>query len=143
MKSIAILLASLGLVTATWAAGTPVIVVLQSRATPSIPGAPTTAVYLSLHNEGARADRLLGASSPFAARIEIHRTNMSAGVSSMRPVDGVDLPVGGQIEFGSGGLHLMLVGLVRPLLPGMALPLTLKFQSAGEVKVVVPVLAVK
>jgi periplasmic copper chaperone A len=50
------------------------------------------------------------------------------------------VPVGSLVEFRSGGNHLMLVGLARPLVAGMVLPLTLKFQRAGEIKVNVPVM---
>jgi copper(I)-binding protein len=40
-----------------------------------------------------------------------------------------------------GGDHLMLEGLVAPLVPGEAVPLTLRFASGGTVEVTAPVVA--
>jgi hypothetical protein len=123
-------------------AAAPTIAVLNPQARASIPGAPTAAVYLTVHNIGGAADRLLGASSPLAARVELHRSQMKDGVASMRALPGIDMPVGGAIELKPGGYHLMLVGLVHPLEAGESLPLTLKFLHAGNVQVSVPVVAV-
>jgi copper(I)-binding protein len=39
----------------------------------------------------------------------------------------------------SGGLHIMLMGLKSPLKAGQQLPLTLKFQKAGVVRLSVPI----
>ena len=60
-------------------------------ATPSIPGTSNGAAYLaSIENNGAAADRLVRASTPIAARVEIHTMNLDAqGVMRMREIDGV------------------------------------------------------
>jgi periplasmic copper chaperone A len=118
----------------------PGIQVLQPSAFATAPGAPTAVVLLTLHNIGASADTLLGAKTPLAGKVEFHSSRMSGGVMSMRPLAKVPVPVGSLVEFHSGGNHLMLVGLVRPLTAGMVIPLTLKFQKGGELKVDVPVL---
>ena len=91
--------------------------------------------YLSLHNPGKTADRLLGASSPAAERIELHLMAMEGDVMRMRQVESVELPPGGRVELKPGGLHLMLMGLKQPLQAGQAVPLTLRFEKAGEVPV--------
>jgi copper(I)-binding protein len=116
------------------------IQVMQPKAFATAPGAPTALVLLSLHNTGAVADTLLGASTPLAARVEMHSMNMVGGVMSMRPLATVAVPVGSLVEFRSGGNHLMLVGLTRPLTPGMVVPLTLRFQKAGAQQLSIPVL---
>jgi periplasmic copper chaperone A len=123
-----------------WALAASGIQVLQPKAFATAPGAPTALVLLSLHNTGGSADTLLGARTPLAGKVEIHSMDMTGSVMSMRPMASVPVPVGSLVEFRSGGKHLMLVGLARPLEPGMVIPLTLKFQKAGEIKVNVPVL---
>jgi periplasmic copper chaperone A len=115
------------------------IQVLQPKAFATVPGAPTALVLLSLHNTGASADVLLGATTTLAGKVEIHGTDMRSNVMSMRTLQSVPVPVGSLVEFRSGGNHLMLVGLAQPLTVGMVVPLTLKFQKAGELKVNVPV----
>ena len=122
------------------AAAASAIQVMQPKAFATPPGAPTALVLLSLHNTGASADVLLGAKTPLAGKVELHGTSMAGGMMRMRPLDRVPVPVGALVEFKSGGNHLMLVGLPRPLTAGMVIPLTLVFQKAGEVKVNVPVL---
>ncbi|MFT3905290.1 MAG: copper chaperone PCu(A)C [Steroidobacteraceae bacterium] len=115
--------------------------VMQPTASATPPTATTAAVYLMVHNAGASSDRLIGASTPIADKVEIHTVEMKGDVMQMRPVDGLDLAVGGMIEFATGKQHLMLVGLKQPLKAGDKFELTLKFAKAGELKVNVPVTA--
>jgi periplasmic copper chaperone A len=115
------------------------IQVMQPRAFATPSGAPTALVLLTLHNIGATADTLLGASTPLAAKVEMHSMDMTGGTMRMRPLKNMPVPVGSLVEFRSGGNHLMLVGLKRPLVAGQVVPLTLRFQKAGAVRVDVPV----
>jgi len=50
--------------------------------------APTAAGYLSLSNTGAASDRLIGAASPAADKVEVHQMSMDGGIMRMRPVTG-------------------------------------------------------
>lgn len=93
------------------------------------------AVYVTLVNRARAADRLIGAESPRAARIEMHRSSMAGGVMRMERIDGVDLPARATVKFEPGGLHLMLMGLKAPLAVKTDLPLTLIFEKAGRVEV--------
>jgi len=102
-----------------------------ARATP--PGAKVAAGYMKI-TSGA-ADRLVGASSPAAARVELHVTEQKGEVMRMRQVKGYDIPAGGSFELAPGGAHLMLVDIKAPLKAGMKVPMTLRFEKAGEVKV--------
>jgi copper(I)-binding protein len=125
----------------TVTAAGPTIMVMQPRALASIPGTQSTAVYLTLHNVGGTTERLLRVTSPLAAGVDIHSMVLKDGVMQMRPLDGIDVPAGGMVEFGSGGTHLMLSGLAQPLNAGMVLPLTLYFRQSGQVTIKVPVVA--
>lgn len=104
----------------------------RTTATASVPGVG----YLVVENTGADDDRLLAAHSPAAARVELHRTEIEDGIARMRPaLEGVALPAGTIVELGPGGYHLMLMGLAEPLAAGQRVPLTLRFERAGEVAV--------
>jgi copper(I)-binding protein len=105
-----------------------------SRAT--APGQSTGAGYMVVLNQGNEPDQLVGASSPAAARVEIHTHSVdSQGVARMREVSSVELPAGGEIRFAPGALHLMLVDLAQPLKAGQNVPLTLSLEKAGRVEV--------
>ena len=103
-----------------------------SRAT--APGAKVGAGYMVLRNKSSSADRLLGASSPAAARVETHIVEKQGEVMRMREVKGYDVPAKGSFELKPGGPHLMLVDIKRQLKEGEKLPVVLRFQNAGEVK---------
>jgi copper(I)-binding protein len=104
-----------------------------ARATP--PGAKTGAAYLTVVNNGTAADRLLGATTPLADKVEFHRETEENGVSRMREVPGVEVKPGAKVTFKPGEMHMMMVGLKQPLKEGQNLPLTLQFEKAGNVAV--------
>lgn len=108
-----------------------------ARATP--PGAANGAVFFTLHNRGAEADRLRKASSPASKLVELHNHVMDGGVARMRQVPEVAVPAGGSAALQPGGLHVMLIGLQQPLRDGEAIDLVLHFDKAGERKLRVPV----
>ena len=99
------------------------------------PGAPVGGGYLAIRNKAAAGDRLVGASSPVAGRMELHEMTMEKDVMKMREVKGMDVPAKGALEFKPGGYHLMFIELKKPLKQGEKVPVTLKFAKAGEVKV--------
>ena len=102
-----------------------------TRATP--PGAKVGAGYMKI--KSTAGDRLVGASSPAAARVEMHVTEKKGDVMRMREVKAYDIPARGGFELSPGGAHLMLVDLKAPLKEGAKVPLTLRFEKAGDVKV--------
>jgi copper(I)-binding protein len=104
-----------------------------SRATP--PGAEIGAGYLTIRNASANADRLVGASSPAAGKVETHVTIKDGDISRMREVKGYEIPAKGVFELKPGGAHLMLVNLKAPLKEGDKVPLLLKFERSGELRV--------
>jgi periplasmic copper chaperone A len=109
-------------------------------ATPSPAGAKNGAAYVrTLRNTGDQADRLVGASTPAAQSVEIHRSVIDANnVMRMRAVDGITVPAGGELRLRHGGeFHLMLIDLKAPLKDGARFPMTLRFEKAGEREVTV------
>ena len=104
-------------------------------ARPTPPGVANGASYFALSNSGAEPDRLLGAASEIAERVEIHNHIMDEGIMRMRKVDAVDVPAGGSVNFAPGGLHIMFLGLKEELVPGESFSLTLTFEQGGEITV--------
>ena len=102
-----------------------------ARATPG----PTAAAYLELRNDGGEADRLIGASSPLAERIEFHAHRMADGVMSMAAVPEIALAPRETVRLRPGELHLMLFRIAHALRPGDRFPLSLTFERAGTVTV--------
>ena len=103
---------------------------LWAHATP--PAARVAGGYLVMRNTGPGADRLVGASSPASERVEMHSMSMEGGVMKMRELKNIPLPAGGTLELRPGETHLMFVNLNRPFKVGEAVPVTLRFERAGE-----------
>lgn len=120
------------------------VTITHPFATPTPPGVTQGAAYIAtLENAGRLPDRLLRASSPVAAQVELHTMSVDAGqVMRMRELPDLPLAPGATLRMRPGnGVHLMLVGLKAPLKEGDSFPLVLEFERGGraEVKVVVQV----
>ena len=102
-------------------------------ARPTVQGQQAGGGYLSITS--AAADRLLGGSTQVAQQFELHTMAMRGDVMEMRQVDAIELPAGKKVELKPGGLHVMFIGLKAPLKVGDKVPVTLKFEKAGELKV--------
>jgi periplasmic copper chaperone A len=111
-----------------------------SRATPS--GAKTAAVYMTIDNKSGTADRLTGASSDVADKLQIHEMKVENGVMQMREIaGGLPIPANGSAVLKPGGYHVMLIGLKKPLSAGEKFPVTLNFEKAGNISLTVSVQA--
>ena len=104
-------------------------------------GSETSAVYLSIRNSGPIDDTLLDVQTDVAVAAEIHRTTAQDGVMRMGPAGPLLVPAGGTLALEPGGLHIMLIGLHQDLRPGSQVRLTLRFERAGDVEVLVPIRA--
>ena len=99
--------------------------------------------YLTITNNGSRADRLIGGAAPFAGRVEIHEMAVTDGVMRMAPVaGGLEIAPGATVELKPGGFHVMFMGLTEPPAEGDTVPVTLRFERAGAVTVSMPVAGV-
>jgi copper(I)-binding protein len=61
------------------------------------------------------------------------------GMMMMRKVEAIDVPAGGEVMLKPGGLHLMFIGLAKPLVEGETVAVTLVFEKAGEVALSLPI----
>lgn len=131
-----LLIITLGL--ASTAAFAQAVKVEQPWARPTVQGQQGGGGFLRIVG-GAAPDKLLGASSEIAGRVEVHTMEMKGNVMHMREIGSLDVPAGKTVELKPGGLHLMFMDLKTPLANGSSFPLTLRFEKAGEVKVNVQV----
>lgn len=117
----------------TYSAGGLQIASPWARATPK--GSTVTAGYLTITNKGTETDRLVGGSAEMAARLEVHETVTEDGVGRMRQVKNLEIKPGQTIELKPGGMHVMLVGLKKPISQGQTIKGTLVFEKAGTVAI--------
>jgi len=123
------------------AAATAAVTIESPWARATAPGATAGGAYATLVNAAAAEIRLLGGSTPMAARVEVHEMTMEGQVMRMRPVEGgLAIPAGGEAALAPGGYHLMLLELNQPLVEGSSFPLTLDFSDGSSVTVSVTVL---
>jgi hypothetical protein len=107
----------------------------------STPGRATNgATYISkIQNHGKKMDRLIATTSSAAKRLQIHNTITENGIAKMRHVKAMDIHVRHTASLKPGGYHIMMMGLQKPLKAGDTFPLTLEFEKAGKVEIIVEV----
>ena len=89
--------------------------------------------FVTIHNKGDTADKIVSASSDAADRVELHTNLSENGIMKMRQIKSIDIPANSMVELKSGGIHMMIFGLKKPFKPGDMIPLTLTFENAGPV----------
>ena len=90
--------------------------------------------FFVITNTGAEPDRLTGANSPAAEKVEIHAIKVTGGDIGMRArAEGLAVPAGVTLTLQPRGYHLLLLGLRTAPLPGASLPVTLILERAGSI----------
>ncbi|WP_170404327.1 copper chaperone PCu(A)C [Ruegeria arenilitoris] len=132
-------LATALLATSAWAQDA--ISVNDAYARSSGKSAKAGAAFMMIQNSGETDDRLIGAESDAAARVELHTHQVDdSGVAKMVHVEeGFVIPAGEMHMLKRGGDHVMFMGLTAPFEHGATIPVTLIFEKAGEVEIEVPV----
>ena len=105
------------------------------------PNARAGAAFFVIMNPTAADDRLVAVRSDVSARVELH-THIAGddGMMMMREVEGgFVIPAGGSHTLARGGDHVMFMGLKESFDQGKEIPVTLVFENAGEIEVVIPV----
>jgi copper(I)-binding protein len=114
--------------------------ITDPHARPTVPGQPGGAAYVTLENTGSSADRLVSVSSPVAQSAAIHTMRMDGDIMRMREAGELPLAPAAKVEMKPGmGYHIMLNGLKQPLQQGTTFAMTLNFEKAGKVDVLVTV----
>ncbi len=115
------------------------IEVTKAHAKPTLKGQEVGAAYVSLRNLGDKAVALVGATTYAAKRVEIHVHTQQGGVAKMRKLSRLDVMPKQEQVMESGGLHLMLFELKKPLVEGKSFKMKLKFSDDSTKTVTVKV----
>ena len=92
---------------------------------------PNAVGFLTLNASGD--DALVSVQSDCCKVVEMHSMSIKNDVMRMRRVSKIVLPDHEDVTLKSGGYHLMLIGLKKPLEEGDVVPLTLNFEHAKPV----------
>jgi periplasmic copper chaperone A len=111
------------------------IVIGDAWTRPTVDGMSMGVAYFTVTNRTGEDDILIAATTPAAARVEIHESMLEDGMARMRPLAEIRVPAHGRVVAAPGGIHLMLVDLAQPLVAGTQVPLTLRFRKAGPVTI--------
>ena len=142
MKMAAAMLLALGCQTAhTHGASVGDLTIAHPYALVTPYGATTGGAYLKdVFNQGKTADTLIGAASPAASQVQFHTMSMDGDVMRMRAVPSIAIGPGQHVVMApGGGYHLMFIGLKKGWAVGDEIPLTLRFEHAGRVDVMLHV----
>jgi copper(I)-binding protein len=104
----------------------------------TIGGTANAAVFMTITS--ATPDRLMAASTEVAKKTDLMTMAGGSGAMEMKYVEPIELPAGKPISLNPAGLHVWLAQLDHPLKAGESFPLVLKFEKAGDRKVVVSVI---
>ncbi len=107
------------------------------RAVP--PNSKNSAAYMVLHNQSSKEDRLIEIKTSIAEIAEMHTVVREGELMSMEQVESISVPANSSVEIEPGGFHIMLINLKKPAKAGEQVGLTLKFQHAGEMKLMTTV----
>lgn len=106
----------------------------------SLGNVPTSAIYLSVANNGKTDERLLSASCTCAGMAMLHSTTIRGGMASMDDVQGGFLIRPNTVlALRPGGSHIMLTNVKHRLAAGSYETVKLTFANAGVIILRVPV----
>lgn len=106
------------------------------------PTQTTTAAFFRLVNPGDEAWTITAVYSEAAATVEIHEHVHEGGMMRMQQRDSLTVAPASELEFKPGGLHLMLMGLTRPLQEGEEVTLCFENDRGEVISVALPVVSV-
>ena len=92
--------------------------------------AGTSAIFMTIRNDGRQDDRLVGVTGDAAEFVEIHTTETRDGVTMMAQIPGIDVPGGDEVVLEKGGLHIMLINLNQDLNEGDTVTVALQFENS-------------
>ena len=104
----------------------------------TVGGTANAAVFMAIRSDSP--DRLISASATVAKKTDLMTMGGGGGVIGMKYVQGIELPADTPVSLNPTGLHVWLDGLNKPLKAGQSFPLDLKFEKAGQRRIIVSVI---
>lgn len=125
----------LGAMIALPAFADPKIEIMDPYARSASDMAKSGASFMVIRNTGTSDDRLIAARTDVAQRVELHThiQNENGMMVMVEVEEGFAVPAGEEAMLMRGGQHVMMMGLNRPLKQGDSFPLTLVFETSGDI----------
>lgn len=105
----------------------------------TIPGRSNSVVYLDIQNNSDEIIQLTSVSSDIARSAKLHESLLVDGMMKMQSVPSLSISPGERVSLKPGGLHLMLMGLKKPLAVGDSHRLVLDFSKGHTIELEVTV----
>jgi len=99
------------------------------------PVAKVMAGYMKINNLSNKDIKILSAKSDLFKRVEIHLTEMSDGMMRMIKQENLKIKAKGHIELKPGGLHMMLMGKLKPVKAGSVIAVTLTLDNGETITI--------
>lgn len=96
----------------------------------TVPVQKTAGAFLTL--QSSKAARLVGASTPAAGNVEMHKMEMVGQTMKMQAVDAIELPAGAKVDLAKAGYHLMFLDLKQQLKEGDTVAVTLTVEDGAK-----------
>lgn len=99
------------------------------------PVAKVMAGYMTINNITNKDVKIISAKSNLFKTVEIHLTQMKDGMMNMVKQENLAVKANNHIELKSGGLHMMLIGKLKPITKGMTIPVTLTLNTNEKINI--------
>jgi periplasmic copper chaperone A len=103
------------------------------------PVAKVMAGYMKINNISNKDVKIKSAKTKLFKTVEIHLTQMKDGMMSMVKQENLTVKANNYIELKSGGLHMMLIGKLKPITKGMSIPVTLTLSTNEKINIILKV----
>lgn len=101
---------------------------------------PNAALFMEIGNTKNKPDKLISAQAEIASHVEFHNhIDIGNGTLQMEKLNSIEIPASGYRVFKSGGYHIMLKGIHKPLRVGDTINFILKFENGETVRGIAPV----
>jgi copper(I)-binding protein/cytochrome oxidase Cu insertion factor (SCO1/SenC/PrrC family) len=109
-----------------------VVAIMDAWVREAHPKARVNAGYMTLINTDSEDIKLVKVESKAFKTIEAHKMASVDGLMEMHHVKDLTIPANGKIQFGPGGMHLMMMGPKEHLEKGQKVDMTLTFKSGKK-----------
>ena len=128
MKLVIAILAIFG--SSSLASSQAIIQLVEAFAFETTPGMSNGAAYITIKNTGQAEAKLVGVSSGLAEHTQIHTHEQDGDIKRMVAVDlPVFLKPGEQLAMRPGGIHIMFLGIKRPMEVGDQINVVIQFEG--------------
>jgi len=113
----------------------------RARAVP--PTADISAAFMAVTNNADSAVAMVSAESSIAETVELHTNSMVDGKMKMRRIAQIDIDANAKVELKPGGLHVMFIGLKKPLVMGETVDLKINLSDGTSQELQLPIVHIE